>query len=558
MHFNRGLAQRFLWHRMAVALVLLLAAVVRFDRAVREPVVNPDVIRFINQGKLLGSRPIQALQTEVYHPLHSLLGLIVHDVLTRHLCQDDRLAWIAAMKLVGGFCAVVVTYLIIRLSRHVGAPGWAACGAGLLWAVGRRSSGYGADGMSDMLFLAFFGASLLAGMRTRLHWRAGGWFTAGVLAGLSYLARPEGVAAVLILGAALGLYYLGLHPRWPGMPVRQGRFHRAAFPWSHAVTSSAVLLLGFMLCALPYMSIIGRFTGKKPLIGPDPNVMQALLAAPEPIVSAAPQAAGLAVGVLAEGRTWRLLAMELWETFGFAPCLVVAGAMLLKPRLWGWPHWRGLVMVWLGVWFALMIWLINKAGYLDGRHTLALQLVLHCLFALALPIWERPMRWWQGWWRTGFKSGAYWSRLPRWMRWGGWPKVMGPGAILLGCLPGVVMLREPPSRDRAFIRQAAAWVEQHTPDNAVIADVTGQLAFYSGRDHQLWLGQPENPRIEVAEACSQSRPVILAYVYQTDKGTPPASAIAGWQRVGPLFPAIGSRHADVLALYAKPGSGAVK
>ena len=74
--------------------------------------------------------------------------------------------------------------------------------------------------------------------------------------------------------------------------------------------------------------------------------------------------------------------------------------MLLQPRLWGRAHWRPLVFIWVFLWLAVMLWLIDRTrtpqepdGYLDGRHTLVLEFILHCLFGLALNIWRRPMIW---------------------------------------------------------------------------------------------------------------------------------------------------------------------
>ena len=242
--------------------------------------------------------------------------------------------------------------------------------------------------------------------RLRLARRAHWWIAAGMCGGLSYLARPEGVAAIMILAAAVILYTAGLHPMWPGQRPRQWRRNRAAFPWSHAAGSCALLAAGFLLIAAPYMGVIGKFTGKKDISSPEVQKVEVQkgdtpasrlapsYARPLGVVDPSPITFAAATPVF-DLVTWQKLAMELLETFGWAPWLVLAGALLLKPRLWGRPHWRALFNVWFTMWLAVMIWLIHHSGYLDGRHTLAMQLALHCLFALALPIWERPMRWWQ-------------------------------------------------------------------------------------------------------------------------------------------------------------------
>ncbi len=465
MDSPRGKADRA-WRAVVVGAVLLLTLIVRIDHAAREVAINPDVVRFIAQAQRLAVNPIGAMREEVYHPLHAALTLAVHWAVVARLVPAEPRAWVISTKVVGIAGAVAVAWVIIRLSRRLGAPWWAAAGAGLLWAVGRRSSGYGADGLSDMLCLSLFGFALLAGMSTRLRWRPWRWLGAGVLAGLSYLARPEGVAAVLILGAALLLYYARVHP---GRRRRRRECRRSntAFQWRECAKCVAFLVLGFVVIGGGYMTVIGRFTGKKPLPGEAAARTPVEVTPHAPPLAATPSVAGAAsvsmfrraagasasvapaaLTPLAPRGTWALVGMEILETFGFAPCLVVGLALPLRPRLWGRPHWRTLVLLWIAMWLVVMVWLIHVSGYLDGRHTLALELVLHGLFALALPIWGTPMKRFQDWWRR--KPG--WAKLPAWRRWDGWPAVFSGGALVLGCLPGMILLYVPPAEDRGFIR----------------------------------------------------------------------------------------------------------
>ena len=179
--------------------------------------------------------------------------------LTHHFISDDRFAWIAATEIVGIISAVVVVWALMQLSRHFGAPPWAACAAGLLWVVGRRTSGYGADGLSDMLFLALFACSILVALRTRLHLRPLAWFLSGLLAGLSYLTRPEGAAAVIILAFAV-LYHYRKPLLGPLMRIRATAAPR------QCGGILVMLALGFAIPAAPYMLAIGGFSGKKSLL----------------------------------------------------------------------------------------------------------------------------------------------------------------------------------------------------------------------------------------------------------------------------------------------------
>jgi len=557
---------------VVIGAILLVTLLVRIDHAAREVAINPDVVRFIELAKRLNVEPLRAVRDEVYHPLHAALTLAVHWAVVGRVVDGDARAWVISTKVVGIAGAVAVCWIIMRMARRFGAPWWAAAGAGLLWAVGRRSSGYGADGLSDMLCLALFGFSMLAGMSTRLRWRPRAWLGAGALAGLSYLARPEGVAAVLILAVSLVLYYGRVHPwRWihRKSDARQCRSRaRAAFPWSECAKCLAMLALGFAVIAGGYVGAIGRFTGKKPLFGgpvagvptvasPRASSSSAGLAVLPGFVAMAPvvPVAGTISQIHPEGAgaprgTWELVGTEILETFGFAPCLVVGLALPLRPRLWGRPHWRPLVFVWIGVWLALMVWLIRTSGYLDGRHTLALELALHCLFALALPLWGKPMQWWQDWWRA--RPG--WASLPAWRRWNGWPGIFSSGALVLGCLPGAIMLYVPPAEDRGFVREGAAWLQANASPNAEVVAENPLLWFYSGLPHHREVGEAQ--MADLAAAATEY-PLILACVFQPGKGEA-APRFAGGYEALQTFVSAGALHGDTLVLYARRGSGALR
>lgn len=573
--------------RLLEYLILLLALAVRLERAARETVVNPDVIRFIGLGQRFLVSPLAAIRDEPYHPLHGALSALVHGGLTRFFWADDKMAWIAATKVVGIAAAVAVVWMVMRLSRRMGAPRWAACGAGLLWIVGRRTAGYGADGMSDMLFLALLTGAIMVGMRTRFRFKPMLWLLAGVLAGLSYLTRPEGVAAVLILGVGVVAYYVGLRPRVSlgtglagstGRSIPQWRWrrrHRGVFAWGEAAKCLAVLMLGFLIFAGPYMAVIGRFTAKKSLLnvnvpeqttaGEMPQVQMAALAS-APLMSAT----GMTVF---NSEAWSKLGKEIWETFGFAPCMVVGLALLLRPSCWGRPHWWVLILTWQVLWCAVMFWLMGRTrttgaiGYLDGRHTLVLLVVLHGLFALALPIWSAAVRnlvrrvggafGGRGKTDQGNQARGIWQRLPG---------VTAGVALGLGCLPGFSMLLFPPARDRSFVRVAAAYLAQHADPRTVVADETGLLAYYAGLDYEFCrlgaddppLSGPDDPRLLRLKEIGRQRPVILAEVYQTGYGKTPPPQINAWEALEPRYTAPGARGGDVLVLYARPGDGAIK
>src|SRR5262249_6257000 len=134
---------------------------------------------------------------------------------------------------------------------------------------------------------------------------------------------------------------------------------------------------------------------------------------------------------------------EITETFFWPSVVVLLGAMFLKPVLWGRPRVRLVVVIWGGLWLVIMVALLRWPGkeYLDGRHTLPLEFMLYGLLALALMVWERPMRWWMAWWR---RRPERWARLPAWMTLRQWPRVCAGTVMGLMLIPGMVQLRVPP------------------------------------------------------------------------------------------------------------------
>lgn len=533
------------WERLAVWAVLLVALLVRVERAWHEPAVNPDVVRFITQAQHLAQNPLQAVRQEVYHPLHSALTGVAHALIAKPLISGDgalfpadpQTAWIAATKIVGIASALVVTWLVIAFARHFGAPWWAAAGAGLVWALGRRTALYGADGMSDMLFLALFGLAILVAMRTRFRFQFFPWLLVGALAGLSYLTRPEGAAAVVIIAAAILLYALRWHPlRWRRRTRITTPARLPALPRiERAAACAGVMLAGFLLVSLPYMAAIGQFTAKKSLTWTPPTPVAA---------SAFPTALTVPVFDL---HAWQMVGMELWETFGFAPSILLGLAMAVKPRLWGRPHWRPLVFMWISIWLGVMLWLIGRAGYLDGRHTLVMLLVLHALLALALQIALLPMTWWQNLWRRS----PYWHRLPAWMRWPRWPALVVAITLLLVCLPGLAALAKTPERERLAVRQAANWVRDNLPGDATIISRDPRIAYYAGKRHAHWEGNPRKPQWNLIQV-NPALPALLVYTAQPGRGEPITPRIADF-RILATFNAPGAAHGDVVIIYGQTG-----
>ncbi len=539
---NRPMADRHGQGRMGrwlvMAVLFVVALGVRGFRAWQEPVVNPDTIRFIDQAMVLGAHPLRAMRREVYHPLHSAAGLAVHEVIGGWF-NNDRAAWLVSMQTVGVICGAIVALQIVRLSRLLGAPFWAGVGAGVVWTVGRRTSAFGADGLSDMLCLVFFTGSMLLGIRAMRGLARGmetrhmvGFGLAGVLSGMAYLTRPEGMGAVLILGITLLLLALPRPRRERGGPGGAAVVGRAfkLFPRERARplavgAALAMLLVGALVPALPYMAVIGTLTNKVPT------------------TQNAPAAASLVLLGAAPLSDLMRMVRELWETFGFGPWLVLLLALPLRMRLWGRPRVRLVVVVWMVFWVTIMLWLLSWKGYLDGRHTLALQVLLHGLLALAFGVYavaaRRMMR------RYG-KGG--WKR---------WPELAGVTACVAAAVPGVIRFGTPPLNDQFYVRDAALWIAANVRPDAVVCDNELRIGYYSGHPYSLWEGPQVDAQlnelagIRGAAPGKPGRPLVAGWVYRPGNGEEVRAAVGPYREIM-RFKSDAAIHGDVLVLYALP------
>jgi len=424
-------------HAPLLAMIFLIALAVRAYRATNEGAINPDIVRFVDQARTLLADPLTAVRQEAYHPLHALLGGLVSRLLPTSWFSHDNFRILAGLRIVGITCGALVAVLIFILARQLGARTWPAAAAALLWVVGRRTSVFGADAMSDMLFLACFtGAAIctINGLRQLTRHRPASipFALSGLFAALSYLTRPEGLAISLITVAALAT--LLLHQR---VPLWRKFLRRRATPTAPVLRAIATHLLVLALISAPYILTIGGLTQKK-------NVL------PAPIL----QPASLATIPAIDPYAWAKIGKEIFETFGFAPCIVLGLAMLLKPRLWGRPRLRPISSIWFTLWLAVMLWLLASAGYLDGRHTLPLIILLHALFALSfIPI--RRLR-------AAAKPLAF-------------------AAFLFAIAPGLAQITDPHRADKYYLQQAAHWVDTNAGSNAILYEHHKVVAFYAQR-----------------------------------------------------------------------------
>lgn len=553
---------------LGLTFILLFAWLIRTERAVLTTVVNPDAMRFIAQGREFFINPLRAVRQEVYHPLQSILGALIHNVLLTHLIADRRMSWIYSMQTVGVVAGGLVALEVFWLARRFGASRWAAYCVSIIWVLGRKTGGYGADGISDMLFLSLLGLSILTAMKTGLRCRPWYWLAAGIFSGLSYLTRPEGVAAVLIMLWALMIYHgralIQSHHRanTPGpMPFAQ---RRGPVP---ALISAAMLIIGYLIIGLPYMLAIGGFTRKKKL-----ELMRAhpishphwshLFPAIPPVGH--PDLAFIGPSAFFHPWMWMKIGQEVFETLSPAACIVLLLAMALAPHVWGRSRWRPAVLGWAALWVTVMIWLLNIAGYLHGRHTLVIVLLLLPILALGL---DRITRRWAAFLKESGRNDRL-RLLPPPLRDASRANRMGFLLTAVICIPGVVHLVDAPQRGMRFIEEGAAWLKADARQKAIVNigigdDRRALVAYYSGLDYMFCPTPPAAQTRRQIMNLSNNRPVILDEVLQGKQAEhiPPEIGPYHLLSLNGHTIAFQARHtlgANVLVFYALPGQKVLK
>jgi len=521
--------------RLLLIALFLTALLLRLFRAHQLAIISPDAIRYILQAQALTSHPVQAMRDEVFHPLFSLCILAIHAT-----CQllhpattetADRLAWIHSAQALAIFCGALIAPLIFALARQFGARFWPALAAGLMWALTKRTSVYGAEANSDTLALVLFAGSMLLAMRA-ISFRHGTLNRAGalqlaasgLLAGLAYLTRPEGLAAPLLILLTLALWCLrGKSSR------RTLKFlPRRALPTTTFLKAAAILLAFTALPAVPYMLTIHGLTHKKALtLNPVPPEA----AAPESPIADSPHQPPAAQWLLDETA----------KTFSY-PCLaILVLGLLFHLRLSGRPRLRLLAMLWLLLWLALMLWLLKTAGYLNARHTLPLQLLLFSWLALALQNWQRLAQ------RT--LSLLHFQRSHC-------PAIFAAIVFLIFAIRAALQLNSPPLGNQdASAALAANWAKDNLRDDILIADRQLLVGYLSGHPFTRWLGTPKDPALYSLP--SAPHPIVLGQLYQPGDPIPPSLGPYRPLALVQITPTKDIRG-EIYILYALPNASVLK
>lgn len=238
--------------RIGILLLLLLGtqAALRVNLMVRSDVIAKDGAYFIRMMRHVVRDPVGGMREYPLHPGYPYLTAGVHAVLTGNWEGQQREPWEQAGCVVAFLsslaCILGVWYFTRRAFGNDHIAFWGA----MLFGLGSKFAALGADVLSDASLQAFqvWGVIVLLLASKAIPRRAQRALClaglVGVLSGLAYLVRPEGLQVLLVAAIV-----------WSVVAVR-GRHWKTWF--GMAVTSA----VGALLVMAPYMAVIGGVTAK--------------------------------------------------------------------------------------------------------------------------------------------------------------------------------------------------------------------------------------------------------------------------------------------------------
>jgi len=219
---------------LALGILLICAALFRILRWSAVAVMFNDGPIFIGLAQAVAKGEWARALTHEYHPLFPALIALVHSLIG----DWERAA--VTVNVIGGTAAVACLYGFARAAFGR----TSAFAAAAILAVHPYAIEFSGDVQSEGLYLAFFLAAVWAlwvGLRSA---SLGAAALAGLLCGLAYLTRPEGIG-LLAVGGALAAWH-ALRRSWP---------RRRAAAWC------ALLFLAAAFVAGPYVGWIRAESG---------------------------------------------------------------------------------------------------------------------------------------------------------------------------------------------------------------------------------------------------------------------------------------------------------
>jgi Dolichyl-phosphate-mannose-protein mannosyltransferase len=354
------------------------------------------------------------------HPGYPVLVALVSNFVPGFAEDQLHLRLLRSAQVASAVCGVLLVFPVFWIGRA-----WATSNVGLvaglfvtvLPVVARDTS----DGLSDGPYLLFVCCSLAFGVKglrvlTTSRWATAVWFAlAGLSAGFAYLTRPEGLVLPLVAFLVLLVCLI----------------RRVAKPLK-LLTHFAILLFGFLVCAGPYMVLIGKLTNK-PAMGEQDTTAAPVVG---PLFAETVSSSSTGLGRI--GAAIMACLKEVLKTghygvavFGFIGVFVLFPQWRREPKYW-------FPLLFLLVHTSVLVVLAYRSGYVSERHTIPAVAILAIAAAAGLKPWQ------QLWHRMPFAKPIF--------RWKHWPAITAMTLVA----SGVVSLVKPLHENRLGHAEAGA------------------------------------------------------------------------------------------------------
>jgi len=436
-----------------VSIPLAIALCIGLYLIVTTAIIAKDSVTFIEYAKQFETSPLKTMMNEFQHPGYPWLILAAHRVMGFLHENTSILSWIycaQSVALIFRLLAITILYFIGKHLLDARLSFWAI----LILVFLPAPTEYGSDALSDWPHLFFLSAGLLLLLKGAMNERWWLFGFAGIAAGAGYLVRPE-CAQLVVLGSL----WLGLQLLWPKRAMSKGK----------ALFAFALLLVGFLAIAGPYMKLKGAVFPKK-------NVGQFVQSSqqqevhaennqivPEAIYTSQftpsniTKAFGKLVGNIGETLMWF-----------FVPALLIGMHKWFKTRKWHEPE-KFFIIALIILNVPVMIWLYCKHGYMSDRHTLPL-LIIPILY---VPVGLQELAiWCQKRFTKKIEPSVVTNRNERF-----WFLVL----LVIGVSICVPKLLRPIRIEKQAYRVAAEWLKANTDSAAIIAVPDKRISFYAVR-----------------------------------------------------------------------------
>lgn len=222
-----------------LAAFVVAAVVVRWLRWESTAVLFNDGPIFLALAQAAAAGDWAALLGHPFHPLYPLATALVHG-----LGSPFGLGWESAGALTSALAGGLTVLALHAFVRRAFGPFEAVVAAGLLAFHGQAIEHSG-DIQSEGLYLALFLAAAAALWRALADRRRDAAFVGGLLSGLAYLTRPEGLSLALVAGG-VAVALLALRRR----------------SWGETTAWGLSLTLGTLLCVAPYVGALWWESGE--------------------------------------------------------------------------------------------------------------------------------------------------------------------------------------------------------------------------------------------------------------------------------------------------------